>query len=82
VRIDAVRISNFRGIERAELEGLADSPLITVSGPNGAGKSLLFEAIALLWRIISIWERRQIVASKLIGPWADTCDVEVAAQRG
>ena len=78
MRIDAVRISNFRGIQHAALDGLADSPLITVSGPNGAGKSLFFEAVALLWRIISIWERRQIVASTLIGPWADTCDVDVA----
>ena len=44
---------------------------------NGAGKSLLFEAIALLWRAISVWERQSIVPDRLIGPWGDTCDIEV-----
>ena len=77
VRIDAFRILNFRGIEHAEMQGLADEPVIAVSGPNGAGKSLLFEAIALLWRINTIVSRQQVIPSALIGPWADTCEIEV-----
>jgi hypothetical protein len=78
VRIDAIRIHNFRGLERAELDGLATSPLVTVSGPNGAGKSLLFEAIYLLWRIIPFWQRQQLLASSVVGPWADACEIEVS----
>jgi predicted ATPase len=78
MRIDAVKISNFRGIESAELHDLGDSPLVTVSGPNGAGKSLLFEAIALIWRIVSVAERNQLVPTSVIGPWAKTSEIEVA----
>ncbi len=78
MRLDAIRISNFRGIKLAELGELAGSPLITVSGPNGAGKSIFFEAIALMWRIISVWERRQIIPSNIIGPWANETRIDVA----
>lgn len=78
MRIDALHVANFRGIELATLTDLAQAPLITVSGPNGAGKSLLFEAIALIWRIIPAWERQQIHAARLIGPWGPKCDIEIA----
>ena len=77
MRLERVHISNFRGLQLAELDGLAPSPLITVAGPNGAGKSIFFEAIALMWRITSIWERQQIVPSTIIGPWADAAQIEV-----
>ncbi len=77
MRLDRVHIANFRGIELAELHGLAASPLITVAGPNGAGKSIFFEAIALMWRITSIWQRQQIVPSTIIGPWGDDAHIDV-----
>ena len=57
---------------------MADAPLITVSGTNGAGKSLLFEAIAFVWRVNSLWERQQIVPSALIGPWGERCSIDIA----
>lgn len=78
MRLDAVRVSNFRGIELAEMSGVADSALVTVSGPNGAGKSLLFEAIALFWRFVPFWERQQITPPAVIGPWDDACQVEIS----
>jgi predicted ATPase len=78
VRIEALQVANFRGIESAQLDGLSASSLVTVAGPNGAGKSVLFEAIALLWRIISIWQRQQLVPANIIGPWGDTAAIAVA----
>ena len=65
-------------VDRKGGDGIASLPLITVAGPNGAGKSIFFEAIALMWRITSIWERQQIVPSAIIGPWGNTAQIDVA----
>ena len=45
VKIKAIEIINFRGIERAKVSGVAD--LIIVAGPNGSGKSCILDAIRL-----------------------------------
>lgn len=75
MRIDAISVSNFRGLARAEVNDLATSPLVTVSGPNGAGKSLLFEAITLLWRAGRPWGQYNL--NLLVGPWAETSTITI-----
>lgn len=46
MKIDALHISNFRGIKKLSAEGLGDT--IIIAGQNGSGKSCLFDAIRLL----------------------------------
>ncbi|HEV7323279.1 MAG TPA: AAA family ATPase [Ensifer sp.] len=46
MRIDTLLISNFRGIEQAEVRGAGDT--IIIAGQNGSGKSCVFDAIRLL----------------------------------
>jgi len=46
LRIDTLLISNFRGIELAEIRNAGDT--IIVAGQNGSGKSCVFDAIRLL----------------------------------
>ena len=45
MKIKAIEITNFRGIERAKVSGLAD--LVIIAGPNGSGKSCILDAIRL-----------------------------------
>ena len=46
MRIQNLRISNFRAISTLELQGLHDT--VVIAGPNGCGKSCVFDAIRLL----------------------------------
>jgi len=46
MKIEALRISNFRGITDVKLENLGG--MVIVAGQNGSGKSCLFDAIRLL----------------------------------
>jgi predicted ATPase len=46
VKIDTLTISNFRGIESAEIKNAGDT--IIIAGQNGSGKSCVFDAIRLL----------------------------------
>lgn len=46
MKIDSLIISNFRGIERAEIRNAGDT--IIIAGQNGSGKSCVFDAIRLL----------------------------------
>lgn len=46
LKIHTLIISNFRGIERAELKDASDT--IIIAGQNGSGKSCVFDAIRLL----------------------------------
>ncbi len=71
MRIDAVRILNYRGIKQAEIDSLGGTPVVSVSGPNGAGKSLLLEAVA------SIWQQHMPNAETLVGPWGESAEVEI-----
>src|SRR6266545_7906663 len=77
MRIGSVRVSNFRGIREATLDGIGESAVVTVSGPNGAGKSLLFEALTLLWRLVPLIERNQLLPAALVGPWGNTTEIGV-----
>ena len=45
MKIKAIEISNFRGIERAKVSSIAD--LVVIAGPNGSGKSCILDAIRL-----------------------------------
>ena len=45
MKIDTLIISNFRGIEKAEIRGAGDT--IIIAGQNGSGKSCVFDAIRL-----------------------------------
>src|SRR5258708_9309409 len=46
MKIDALRISNFRGITELKFENLGS--MVIIAGQNGSGKSCLFDAIRLL----------------------------------
>ncbi len=46
MKIHKVKIENFRGISKVELNNLGD--LVVIAGPNGCGKSSIFDAIRLL----------------------------------
>ena len=45
MKITAIEINNFRGIEKAQITGVGD--LVIVAGPNGSGKSCILDAIRL-----------------------------------
>ena len=45
MKIKAIEINNFRGIEKAQITGVGD--LVIVAGPNGSGKSCILDAIRL-----------------------------------
>ena len=46
MKIRALRVENFKGIQRVDMRDLGD--VITVAGRNGCGKTCLLEAIRLL----------------------------------
>lgn len=46
MKIDSLVITNFRGIEKAEIRNAGDT--IIIAGQNGSGKSCVFDAIRLL----------------------------------
>ena len=46
MKIDALVVTNFRGISRIEARDLTDT--VVVAGQNGSGKSCIFDAIRLL----------------------------------
>lgn len=46
MKIDTLIISNFRGIDKAEVRNAGDT--IIIAGQNGSGKSCVFDAIRLL----------------------------------
>ncbi|NPD69786.1 AAA family ATPase (plasmid) [Lichenicola cladoniae] len=46
MKINNLLVTNFRGIQRVEAEGLGDT--IIIAGQNGSGKSCIFDAIRLL----------------------------------
>ena len=46
MKIEALRISNFRGITELQFEKLGN--MVIIAGQNGSGKSCLFDGIRLL----------------------------------
>ena len=46
MKIESLRISNFRGITEVSLEALGN--MVVIAGQNGSGKSCMFDAIRLL----------------------------------
>lgn len=62
MRIDSIRITNYGGIRHAEVSGLAEQSVLTVTGRNGTGKSLLLEAVA------QVLGNRGPAESR-VGPW-------------
>jgi len=46
MKIESLRISNFRGITEVTLESLGD--MVIIAGQNGSGKSCIFDAVRLL----------------------------------
>ena len=46
MRIENLRISNFRGIREVEMRGLGT--MVIIAGQNGSGKSCIFDALRLL----------------------------------
>lgn len=71
MRIDSVRITNYGGLRLAEMRGLAQHAVITVTGRNGTGKSLFLEAIA------QVLSQRWSPGSR-IGPWGDKAEIRLS----
>jgi predicted ATPase len=46
MKIESLKISNFRGITEVSLDSLGD--MVIIAGQNGSGKSCLFDAVRLL----------------------------------
>jgi len=46
MKIENLRISNFRGIKEVALENLGN--MVIIAGQNGSGKSCIFDAVRLL----------------------------------
>jgi hypothetical protein len=80
MRIDALKITNYRGLKHAEISGLAAAPLVTVSGPNGSGKSLLFEAISLVGRMGL--PPVPPTFAPLVGPYGDEAELQLSLALG
>src|SRR5690242_11757310 len=78
VRIESVSIQNFRGLRNVLLDGLADTPVVTVSGRNGSGKSLILEAIGLAWRIERL--PSGITPQFWLGSWGSAMAVHVSVK--
>lgn len=57
MRIDAVKIQNFRGITDITLENLSD--LVVIAGANGSGKSCIFDAIRLLKSVYGGYQQNE-----------------------
>ena len=45
MKLTNLRIENFRGIQRAEIENAGTA--VVIAGPNGSGKSCVLDAIRL-----------------------------------
>lgn len=73
VRLDAVRIKNYRAFENVELELvrprlLSDTDAYVVGSRNGVGKTSLLEAIALTLAVQALGRTVDLVRT----PWGAT----------
>src|SRR5258708_2604416 len=57
MKIESLRISNFRGISEAFLEKLGS--MVIIAGQNGSGKSCLFDAIRLLKSVYGAYQHNE-----------------------
>lgn len=73
MRLERIRIDNYKGLRSAEIPELGGEPIVAISGRNGTGKSLILEAVA------SVWNHRFFNPSDLVGPWGEECVIEVEA---
>lgn len=70
MRIDRLRILNYKGLEIVQLDSLADEPVVTISGRNGTGKSLLLEAIVRAWQ-------DGFNYPSMVGPWGSEMEIQL-----
>ena len=68
MRIDSLRIINFRGLEDISLDNMKSSTAITIAGPNAVGKTTILEAIRLLIAVFaqlrcgeSLWDKTLVI---------------------
>ncbi|GAA2489827.1 hypothetical protein GCM10023100_44910 [Actinocorallia cavernae] len=73
MRIKSLRMHNFQGVQKFELENLETSPLVLLSGRNGTGKSTALLAISLLWEI-----PQNFNPYSFVGPWDSKAEVEIS----
>ncbi len=69
MRIQALSVSNYKGIARLEVADLASEAVVVISGRNGTGKSLLLEAL------VGAWTGRYNMVDR-VGPWGDQMRIE------
>jgi len=57
MKIENIRISNFRGIREVELRQLGT--MVIIAGQNGSGKSCLFDGIRLLKSVYGGYQQNE-----------------------
>jgi predicted ATPase len=71
MRIESFEIRNYKGVEYAELSGLANQSVVMISGRNGTGKSLILEAL------VNAWVGRYSLSERT-GPWGDDLTIKMS----
>ncbi|SDH62361.1 Predicted ATP-binding protein involved in virulence [Actinokineospora alba] len=70
MRIDEIKISNYKGVKNIHVTGLANDAVAVISGKNGTGKSLILEAVVAVWSSSTFDESP-------VGPWGDHSSVQL-----
>ena len=58
MRITNLRISNFRGIQNVEIEGVGQA--VVIAGPNGSGKSCILDSIRLFKSVYGSYQQSEL----------------------
>ena len=77
MKINELKITNFRGIENLEIRNF-DEHCNVIVGINGAGKTTVLDAIAYLFS----WQIARIKNSNGRGTVLQDCDVNLKAKQG
>jgi AAA15 family ATPase/GTPase len=57
MKIERLRITNFRGIDDIEMKSLG--MMVIIAGQNGSGKSCIFDAIRLLKSVYGGYQQNE-----------------------
>ncbi|MGW6745048.1 AAA family ATPase [Streptomyces sp. NPDC055025] len=72
MRVQSLRMLNFQGVEKLEIDDLGHLPLVVLSGRNGTGKSTTILAASLAWHLPDDFDGNSVV-----GPWGEQAEVSV-----
>lgn len=72
MRVQSLKMVNFQGVEKLEIDDLGHLPLVVLSGRNGTGKSTTILAASLAWHLPHDFDGNSVV-----GPWGQQAEVSV-----